>query len=49
MNTEIENILLDSSVHNWVKDIIRKMCVKDPIDNLHNAKLIMRVAEILAN
>ena len=48
MNTEIETILLDPSVHNWVKDVIRKMCEKDPIDNFHNAKLIMKVAEILA-
>jgi len=47
MNKQIEEILESDSVHYWVKNTIRTMLTKDPIDNLKNLTILVRVAKIL--
>ena len=43
-NAGVNLILEDPSVHYWVKDVIKVMMTKDPVDVLNDVKLLMVVA-----
>ena len=40
-----QEIIEDPSVHYWVKDVIKLIADKDPVDVLHGLRLLMELTE----
>ena len=40
-----QEVLEDPTVHYWVKDTLKKVIEKDPVDVLHGLELLKRIIE----
>jgi len=43
----LDGLIANNGTHYWVKDVIKIMMTKDPVDNLHNVAILKMVADEL--